>query len=82
MLLYNTYINTIVVERIDGLCYVELDCIQKVLAEQGRTIEFLNPIENVREETIEGLVRTLTTFISKVYGLEIIKAFLRAKKKV
>lgn len=68
-LLTNRSINVIVVEHSDRFCRFGLNYIEKLMANDNRRIEIINPPENIKEDLMEDFVSIITSFTARLYGL-------------
>jgi len=67
-LLTDPTISLIVVEHKDRLTRFGFNCIEKLLAMQGRRIEVVNLAENGREDLLQDFVSIITSFCARLYG--------------
>ena len=67
LLLDNT-ITKIVVEHKDRLARFGLNYIEKLLLINNRTIEYINPVHNEKEDLIQDFVSIITSFTARLYG--------------
>jgi len=67
LLLDNT-ITKIVVEHKDRLARFGLNYIEKLLLINNRTIEYVNPVHNEKEDLIQDFVSIITSFTARLYG--------------
>lgn len=67
LLLDNT-ITKIVVEHKDWLARFGLNYIEKLLYLNGRSIEYINPVTNEKEDIIQDFVSIITSFTARLYG--------------
>ena len=67
-LLLDNSINKIVVEHKDRLARFGLNYIEKLLWMNNRTIEYINPVMNEKEDIIQDFVSIITSFTARLYG--------------
>ena len=67
-LLLDNSINKIVVEHKDRLARFGLNYIEKLLWMNNRTIEYINPVINEKEDIIQDFVSIITSFTAILYG--------------
>ncbi|MEN9609516.1 MAG: hypothetical protein RLZZ628_330 [Bacteroidota bacterium] len=67
-LLLDTNINVIVVEHSDRLARFGLNYIEKLLSQQNRSIEILNPPQDEKADLMEDFVSLVTSFAARLYG--------------
>lgn len=68
-LLTNRTINVIVVEHSDRFCRFGFNYIEKLMENDNRYIEVVNPPENIKEDLMEDFVSIITSFTARLYGL-------------
>ncbi|MEO0042869.1 MAG: hypothetical protein RL329_2317 [Bacteroidota bacterium] len=67
-LLLDPKIQVIVVEHSDRLARFGLNYIEKLLAQQNRRIEILNPPQDEKADLMEDFVSLVTSFAARLYG--------------
>ena len=67
-LLLDNSINKIVVEHKDRLARFGINYIEKLLWMNNRTIEYINPVMNEKEDIIQDFVSIITSFTARLYG--------------
>lgn len=67
-LLLDNSITKIVVEHKDRLARFGLNYIEKLLLINNRTIEYINPVHNEKEDLIQDFVSIITSFTARLYG--------------
>lgn len=67
-LLLDKTITKIVVEHKDRLARFGLNYIEKLLQLDGRTIEYINPVIDEKEDIIQDFVSIITSFTARLYG--------------
>lgn len=67
ILLDNT-ITKIVVEHKDRLARFGLNYIEKLLLMNNRSIEYINPVNDEKEDIIQDFVSIITSFTARLYG--------------
>jgi putative resolvase len=67
-LLLDPTIQLIVVEHSDRLTRFGLNYIEKLLAQQNRSIEILNPPQDEKADLMEDFVSLVTSFAARLYG--------------
>jgi putative resolvase len=67
-LLLDPTIHLIVVEHSDRLTRFGLNYIEKLLAQQNRSIEILNPPQDEKADLMEDFVSLVTSFAARLYG--------------
>lgn len=58
----------IVVEHKDRLARFGLNYIEKLLQLDNRTIEYINPVNDTKEDLIQDFVSIITSFTARLYG--------------
>ena len=67
-LLLDNSLTKIVVEHKDRLARFGLNYIEKLLLLNNRTIEYINPVTDVKEDIIQDFVSIITSFTARLYG--------------
>jgi len=67
-LLLDNSITKIIVEHKDRLARFGLNYIEKLLLLNNRTIEYINPVTDVKEDIIQDFVSIITSFTARLYG--------------
>jgi predicted site-specific integrase-resolvase len=67
-LLMDKSITKIVVEHKDRLSRFGLNYIEKLLSLDERTIEYINPVIDEKEDIIQDFVSIITSFTARLYG--------------
>ena len=61
-------ITKIVVEHKDRLARFGLNYIENLLKLNNRTIEYINPVNDEKEDLIQDFVSIITSFTARLYG--------------
>ncbi len=67
-LLIDNSITKIVVEHKDRLARFGLNYIENLLKLNNRTIEYINPVNDEKEDLIQDFVSIITSFTARLYG--------------
>lgn len=67
-ILLDQSITKIVVEHKDRLARFGLNYIEKILSLNDRTIEYINPVIDNKEDIIQDFVSIITSFTARLYG--------------
>lgn len=67
-ILLDDSITKIVVEHKDRLARFGLNYIEKLLSMNSRTIEYINPVSDEKEDLIQDFVSIITSFTARLYG--------------
>lgn len=67
-LLLDKSITLIIVEHKDRLAIFGLNYIEKLLNNDDRKIEYINPVNNEKEDLIQDFVSIITSFTARLYG--------------
>ena len=67
-LLLDDTITKIVVEHKDRLARFGLNYIEKLLSVNNRTIEYINPVIDDKEDLVQDFVSIITSFTARLYG--------------
>lgn len=67
-ILLDQTITKIIVEHKDRLARFGLNYIEQLLKLNNRTIEYINPVNDQKEDIIQDFVSIITSFCTKLYG--------------
>lgn len=67
-ILLDKSITKIVVEHKDRLARFGLNYIEKLLLLDNRTIEYINPVNDNKEDLVQDFVSIITSFTARLYG--------------